>query len=147
MASPLLELNRIIRENRVDEFTTPNRALGMRPVAFTPGQSSWIWENQPDSTLNPFGTIQGGYLAVFVDQILSTAIGSMLAEDEWAVTGELKVSFLRALTPQRLEGHGSVVRRTRTAAFIEAQVCNAAGEQAVTASSTWLILRSEPAGG
>jgi uncharacterized protein (TIGR00369 family) len=144
MPSPLRELNRIIRENRVDQFNTPNRALGMRPVAFTSGQSSWIWENQPDRTLNPFGTIQGGYLALFIDQILSTAIGSVLAEDEWAVTGELKVSFMRALTPQRIEGHGRVVRRTRTAAFLEAQLCNSAGDQAVTASSTWLILRSEP---
>jgi uncharacterized protein (TIGR00369 family) len=143
MTSPLREINRTIRENRVEDFSTPNRILGMRPVAFTPGQSSWVWEHQPDSTLNPFGTVQGGYLAVFIDQILSTAIGSVLAEDEWAVTAELKVNFLRALTPQRIEGHGRVVRRTRTAAFMEAELHNGAGEQAVTASSTWLILRSE----
>jgi uncharacterized protein (TIGR00369 family) len=140
MPSPLRPINRIIRENRVDDFNTPNRALGMRPLAFSPGQSSWLWETQPDSALNPFGTVQGGYLAVFIDQVLSTAIGSVLEDNEWAVTAELKVSFLRALAPQRLAGRGRVIRRTRTAAFMEAEVRNAAGETAVLASSTWLIM-------
>ncbi len=142
MPSPLLELNRIIRENRVDDFDTPNRALGMRPLEFGSGTSSWSWDTQPAAAINPFGTIQGGYLAVFVDQILSTAIGSLLEADEWAVTAEIKLSYLRALTPQPLIGHGRVIRRTRAAAFIDAEVRNAAGEAAVTASSTWLISRA-----
>jgi uncharacterized protein (TIGR00369 family) len=143
MPSPLLELNRIIRENRVDDFPTPNRALGMRPLEFAPGKSVWTWESQPAAAINPFGTIQGGYLAVFVDQLLSTAIGSVLEEDEWAVTAELKLTYLRALTPQRLEGRGQVIRRTRGVAFMQAEVCNAAAQAAVLASSTWAISRSK----
>lgn len=141
MPSPLLELNRIIRENRVHDFSTPNLALGMRPVEFAPGKSLWIWETQPDAAINPFGTVQGGYLAVFVDEVLSTAIGSVLNEDEWAVTAELKLSYLRALTPQRLEGHGRVIRRASSVAFMDAEVRNAAGEVALIASSTWAISR------
>jgi uncharacterized protein (TIGR00369 family) len=142
MASPLVELNRIIREGRVDEYPTPVRALGMRPVEFGPGKSFWIWEAQDQAEINPFGTLQGGYLAVFVDQILSTAIGSVLEENEWAVTAEIKLSYLRALTPQPIEGRGRVIRRTRNAAFMEAEVTNAAAEVAVLASSTWVISRS-----
>jgi uncharacterized protein (TIGR00369 family) len=143
MLAPLLELNRIIREGRVDDFPTPARALGMRPLEFTPGKSFWIWEPQPQDTLNPFGTIQGGYLAIFVDQILSTAIGSVLDENEWAVTAEIKLSYLRALTPQRIEGRGRVIRRTRNAAFMDAEVSNADGAAAVIANSTWVISRSK----
>jgi uncharacterized protein (TIGR00369 family) len=142
MPSPLLELNRIIREGRVDDFPTPARGLGMRPLEFTAGKSLWVWEPQPPETLNPFGTIQGGYLALFVDQILSSAIGSVLEENEWAVTAEIKLSYLRALTAQRIEGRGRVIRRTRNAAFMDAEVLNAAGEAAVIASSTWVIARS-----
>jgi uncharacterized protein (TIGR00369 family) len=141
-ASPLPNLNRIIRENRVDDFRSPNLALGMRPVEFTPGKSFWIWETQTESALNPFGGVAGGYLALFVDEILSTAIGSVLEEGEWAVTAELKLSYLRALTPQRLEGHGRVIRRTRGVAFMDAEVRNASGEAAVIASSTWVISQS-----
>ncbi|HEY2106629.1 MAG TPA: PaaI family thioesterase [Candidatus Binataceae bacterium] len=143
MPLPLSALNRIIRENRVHDFATPNLALGMRPLEFAPGKSLWIWESQPDGAINPFGTVQGGYLAVFVDEILSTAIGSVLEDDEWAVTAELKLSYLRALTPQRLEGRGRVIRRTGGIAFMDAEVRNAAGEMAVIASSTWAISRSK----
>lgn len=142
MPSPLVELNRIIRENRIHEFQTPNSALGMFPVRFSPAASLWVWETQPAAAINPFGTVQGGYLAVFVDEILSTAIGSVLEEGEWAVTAELKLSYLRALTPQRLEGSGRVIRRTASVAFMDAEVRNAAGEVAVAASSTWAISKS-----
>ena len=63
--------------------------------------------------------MQGGYLALFVDEMFSTAIGSVLEEGEWAVTAEVKLSFLRALRPGAIEGFASVVRRTRSLAFLE----------------------------
>jgi uncharacterized protein (TIGR00369 family) len=143
-ASPVPDLNRIIRENRVEDLRSPNLALGMRPVEFAPGKSFWIWESQPEVAINPFGGVQGGYLAVFVDEILSTAIGSVLEEGEWAVTAELKLSYLRAVTPQRLEGRGRVIRRTRSVAFMDAEVRSVAGDVAVIASSTWVISQSRP---
>lgn len=140
---PQIELNRIIRENRVDDYPSTNRALGMRPLEFGPGTSSWLWETPPNNTINPFGTVQGGYLAVFIDEILSTAIGSVLEEGEWAVTAELKLSYLRAVRPRRLEGRGRVIRRTRMIAFMDAEISDEAAELAVAASSTWAISRSK----
>jgi uncharacterized protein (TIGR00369 family) len=136
---PLIELNRLIRENRVDDYASPNLALGMRPVEFGPGSSRWVWETQPERAINPFGIVQGGYLAVFVDEILSTAIGSVLEDGEWAVTAELKLSYLRPLRPGRIEGRGRMIRRTRNVAFMDAQISNDSGEPAVLASSTWAI--------
>lgn len=140
-STPQIELNRIIRENRFDDYPSTNRALGMRPLEFGPGTSRWLWETPPNNTLNPFGTVQGGYLAVFIDEILSTAIGSVLEEGEWAVTAELKLSFLRAVRPRGLEGRGRVIRRTRAIAFMDAEIRDEAAELAVTASSTWAISR------
>jgi uncharacterized protein (TIGR00369 family) len=137
-----IELNRLIRENRVDDYPSPNLGLGMRPLSFGPGRSQWVWESQPEGAINPFGMVQGGYLAVMVDEMLSTAIGSVLEEGEWAVTAELKLSYLRALVPQRLEGSGRVIRRTRTLAFMDARIRNAAGEPAVIATSTWAISKA-----
>lgn len=138
---PLNELNRLIRENRVGDYSSPNLALGMAPVEFGPGTSRWLWRNQPPAALNPFGTLQGGYIALFIDELLSTAIGSVLAEDEWAVTVEFKISFLRALRPGQIEGAAKVVRRTRTLAFMEVQVQDEAGHIAASASATWAISR------
>jgi uncharacterized protein (TIGR00369 family) len=138
---PLTELNRVIKENRVADYTSPNLVLGMAPVEFGAGTSRWVWGTQPAVALNPFGMLQGGYLTLFIDELLATAIGSVLEEDEWALTAEFKINFLRALMPAPLEGRGRVLRRTRTLAFLEAQVENAGGQIAVTATSTWAMMK------
>ena len=137
---PLTERNLLISENRVAEYASPNLALGMTPVAFGAGTSRWRWNAQTLVALNPFGTLQGGYLAVFIDELLSTAIASVLADAEWAMTAELKINFLRALSPAPLTGSARVMRRTRTLAFLEAQIETEDGKIAVTASSTWAVL-------
>jgi len=136
---PVDEINRIIRENRVSEYRSPNLKLGMRPLEFARGSARWAWENQPASVLNPFGTLQGGYLALFIDEMLATAIGSVLEAGEWAVTAEGKISYLRGLRPGQLSGSARVVRRTRALAFMEASVSTADGTLATTATSTWAI--------
>jgi uncharacterized protein (TIGR00369 family) len=139
--SPLTELNRLIKNNRVAEYASPNLGLGMRPLAFGNGTSRWLWEHQPPTTLNPFGTVQGGYVAVLIDEMFSTAIASVLEVGEWAMTAEFKVNFLRALNPQPLQGEARVLRRTRFVAFLDAQITDQNGSIAVTATSTWAISR------
>jgi uncharacterized protein (TIGR00369 family) len=136
---PLPERNRLIKENRPADYTSPNLALGMVPVEFGAGTSRWCWRSQPALALNPFGTLQGGYLTVFVDELFATAIASMLEEGEWAMTAEFKLSFLRALTPAPLAGHARVLRRGRSMAFLEARVETEDGQIALTASSTWAV--------
>jgi uncharacterized protein (TIGR00369 family) len=138
---PLTERNRLVKENRVGDYTSPNLALGMVPVEFGTGTSRWAWKAQPAVALNPFGTLQGGFLAVFIDELLSTAIASVLEGGEWAMTAEFKISFLRALTPAPLMGTARVLRRSRTLAFLESQVETEDGQIAVTASSTWAVMK------
>ncbi len=141
-AAPLKDLNRLISENRVDDYPSPNRALGMKPVRFGRGTSEWEWEEQPPVARNPFGTIQGGYLAVFVDELFSTAIGSLLEDGEWAVTAETKLSYLRAAHPGMLKGSARTLRRTRSLAFVQAEVKDADDAIVAVASSTWSISRA-----
>src|ERR1700722_8398103 len=138
---PLTDLNRVIRENRVRDFTSPNLALGMTPVEFGVGTSRWAWSAQPAAALNPFGTVQGGYLAIFVDELLATAVASVLEDGEWSMTAGFKNNFLRAVTPAPLVGSARVLRRSRSLAFVEAQVETADGQIAVTASSTWPVMK------
>ncbi len=114
----------------------------MRPLEFGLGTSRWSWASQPPSALNPFGILQGGYLAIFIDEMLGTAIASVLDAGEWAVTAEVKLTYLRALRPAALSGEARVVRRTRTLAFMEASLANERGEVAVSASSTWAIAKA-----
>lgn len=139
---PVEDINRLIRENRVAEYRSPNLDLGMRPVEFGPGNARWVWEKQPDAAFNPFGTVQGGYLAIFIDEMFSTAIGSILEAGEWAVTAETKISYIRALRQGPLSGAALVVRRTRSLAFMEATVTSDSIGLAATASSTWAISKA-----
>ena len=97
--APVDSINQLIRENRIGDFSSPNLALGMRPLEFSLGASRWVWESQPPPVLNPFGTVQGGYLAIFIDEMFGTAIASVLEAGEWAVTAEVKLTYLRALRP------------------------------------------------
>lgn len=136
---PLEEINRAIRENRVDDYPRTNRSLGMYPLEFGKGTARWQWRDQPPQVLNPFGTIQGGFVGVFVDELFATAIGSVLEDGEWATTAEMKLSYLRALLPGAITGTARVVRRTRTVAFLDAEVIGPNGEAAALASSTWAI--------
>ena len=140
--APVDSINQLIRENRVGDFSSPNLALGMRPLEFAVGTSRWSWESQPLSVLNPVGIMQGGYLAILVDEMFSTAIASVLEAGEWAVTAEVKLTYLRALHPGPLTGDARVIRRTRALAFMESSIANARGEVAVTASSTWAISKA-----
>lgn len=136
---PLSAINQLIKENRVAEYSSPNLTLGMHPVEFGAGISRWVWNEQPAIALNPFGTVQGGYLAVFIDELLSTAVASVLEDGEWAMTAEINISFLRSLTPGAIEGSAKVLRRTRTLGFLEAQIIASGGAIAATASSVWAI--------
>ena len=52
--APVDSINQLIRENRTGDFSSPNLALGMRPLEFGAGTSRWSWESQPPSVLNPF---------------------------------------------------------------------------------------------
>ena len=137
----LTDLNRLIRENRVADYLSPNLVLGMRPVEFGIGRSRWTWTDQPAATLNPFGLVQGGYLAIFVDELCSTAIASVLEDGEWSVTAECKITYLRALRPGIIEGTASVIRRSKSLAFLGAELRGADGDVVVQASATWAISR------
>lgn len=138
---PVNEINQLIRENRVADYISPNLALGMCPIAFGKGSSHWRWDLQPAAALNPFGIVQGGYLTVLIDEMLSTAIASVLEEGEWAVTVEFKINFLQASKPGPLDGNARVIRRTRSIAFLDADIRDADGAVTVTATSTWSIGR------
>lgn len=68
----------------------------MRPLHFGPGTSLWEWDATQEQVLNPFGYISGGYLTVFADELMGSAIGSMLDKGELATTAELKIRFFEA---------------------------------------------------
>ena len=142
MLSPLEKLNQALRDNRPDDFISArHRELGMRPLQFGPGTSLWEWDATHEQVLNPFGYVAGGYLTVFADELLGSAIGSALAEGELATTAELKISFLKPVAKGLVRGEGRVLRKGKRVAFIEATIKNARDEIVATVSSTWTVVK------
>ncbi|HKA56349.1 MAG TPA: PaaI family thioesterase [Candidatus Binatia bacterium] len=141
MLSPLEKLNRALRENRPEDFISPrHRELGMRPLHFGPGTSSWEWDATREQALNPFGYVAGGSLTVFADELMGSAIGSVLEEGELATTAELKISFLKPVAKGLVRGEGKVLRKGKRVAFVEATVRDARDEVVALVSSTWTIV-------
>jgi uncharacterized protein (TIGR00369 family) len=141
MLSPREKLNRALRDNRPEDYTsTLHRELGMRPLRFGPGVSFWEWDATQERVVNPFGYVSGGYLTVFADELLGSAIGSVLDEGELATTAELKISFLKPVAKGLVRGEGRVLRKGKRVAFIEATLKNAQDEVVATVSSTWTVV-------
>jgi uncharacterized protein (TIGR00369 family) len=141
MLSPVEKLNQALRENRPDEFVTErHRTLGMLPLQFGPGTSLWEWDATQEPVLNVFGYVGGGYLTVFADELLSSAIGSVLDAGELATTAELKISFLKPVAKGLLRGEGRVIRKGKRVAFLEATIKNAKDEIVAMVSSTWTVV-------
>src|SRR5215831_10457908 len=85
--SPLEQLNQALRDNHPEAYvSTLHRELGLQPVRFSPGVSHWEWDATQARVLNPFGYVSGGYLTVFADEVLASAIGSVLEPGEFATT-------------------------------------------------------------
>ena len=143
MSSPTEKLNRVLKENRVEDFLSPlHRKLGMRPLRFAPGLSQREWQADQEWMLNPFGWVSGGYLTLFADELLGSAVGSALEKRETAATAELKISFLKPAARGLLRGEGRVLRKGSRVAFLEATIKNAQEELLAVVSSTWTVRRA-----
>lgn len=94
-----------------------------------------------DQFTNPIGNVQGGFLSAMLDDTLGPALVATLPEDEFAVTLELKVSFLRPAKPGRITGTGRVVHRGGSIAFLAGELRNDRGDVLATATATSRIIR------
>src|SRR5688572_14865676 len=83
------------------ELVDADPDAGTIEVAFTAGLEM----------ANPIGNVQGGFLAAMLDDTLGPALVATLDHGQFAVTLELKVSFLRPASAGRLLGRGRVVHR------------------------------------
>lgn len=95
--------------------------------------------------VNPVGKVQGGFLTAMLDDTLGPALVATLPDGEFAVTLELKVSFLRPADPGPITGTGRVVHRGGSIAFLAGELRDDAGEVLATATATARIVRPNPA--
>ena len=97
-----------------------------------------------DQFLNPVGVIQGGFLTAMLDDTLGPALVATLGPDQFALTADLHVQFLRPARPGRLAGRGRVVRRGQDVAFLAGELRDDSGQIVAAATATALIRPLRP---
>ena len=121
------------------------RLLGRRVIAVdADGGTITVEFTAREEFCNSAGTIQGGFLAAMLDSTIGPALRATLAPGQRAPTVELKVSFIRPARIGTLIGHGRIVHKGGSIAFLEGQLHNTAGELVATATATARIVGAPP---
>jgi uncharacterized protein (TIGR00369 family) len=93
---------------------------------------------------NSFGVVHGGVVLTLMDVAMAMAARSMPdeagAQARGMVTIEMKTSFMQPARG-RLEAYGTLIHRTPTMAFCEAQIQDAEGKPIAKASGTFKYIR------
>jgi uncharacterized protein (TIGR00369 family) len=117
------------------------RTLGISLVEVEEGRA--VFEGDPDArSLNPLGTIHGGYAATLLDSACGIATHSRLAAGQTYTTLELKVAYHRAMTPAtgKVRAVGTVLSIGRRVAFAEARITDSEDRLIASATSTLLVI-------
>ena len=93
-----------------------------------------------------FGTFYGGFIALFIDGGINTAVTTTLSPGTSFGTLDLKVNFLRPVTPdgRDLVAQAKVTHRGRTITVTTAEVEDSDGKRVAMATSSAMILPGVP---
>ena len=117
------------------------QTLGWKLIAEYPEERRIEIAFDPNETmLNPRGSVQGGFVAAMLDDTMGPALVSSSGDLEAPVSLDLNVTFVQPVLPGRLIGKGRVVSRTKTIAFLEAELFDEAGNLLARATSTAKIV-------
>lgn len=92
--------------------------------------------------LNPLGTIHGGWTSTLLDSCMGCSVHSTLAAEQVFTTVELKVSFIKAITPDRgrVIAEGRVLSAGRRLATAEGRLVDGKGTLLAHATTTCFIM-------
>ena len=120
------------------------RHFGFSLIDLDP-DAHWVeaWFEARPEFRNPNGSVQGGIVTAFLDEVMS--LSALIACDLQAAvpTLEMKTSFLRPLMTDKARARGRVVRRGSSVAFTEGWLWNAEGVLCATATATAALRPSE----
>lgn len=94
--------------------------------------------------LNPAGTVHGGLSATLLDSCMGLAIHSTLEQGSGSTTLEIKISFVRPVTPQTgpIRAEGRVINRGRRIGIAEGRITDGEGRLLAHGTTTCLIFEA-----
>lgn len=103
---------------------------------------AWFSCEPHESHYNPIGLVHGGLVCTLLDSALGCAAHSLLPAGVGYTSIEIKVSYLRAVSPAGgvLTAHGWVTKPGRRVIFVEGDVRDGADKVVATATGTCLVV-------
>ena len=90
----------------------------------------------PDSFITPRGSVQGGLVAGFLDEVMGWAHVWATDQAEAPLNLEISMSLLKPVLAGPLIGKGRVVRRGRKVIFLEGELLDIDGKLLARSTST-----------
>ena len=90
----------------------------------------------PDSFITPRGSVQGGLVAGFLDEVMGWAHVWATDHAEAPLNLEISMTLLRPVMAGPLVGKGRVIRRGRRVIFLEGELFDDAGNLLARSTST-----------
>jgi uncharacterized protein (TIGR00369 family) len=104
-----------------------------------------VFSGTPDARyFNPLGTVHGGYAATLLDSCMGCAVHSVLAPGQGYTTLEIKVNYVRAMSPETgpVFAEGRVLHAGRQAATSEGFLRDAGGKLLAHGTTTCIVFTS-----
>ena len=114
--------------------------LDFWPVEAEPGRV--VFQGRPaEGHLNPLGSVHGGWIATLLDSAVACSVHSMLPAGKGYTTLELKINYIRAVTPSAgpLRAEGKVVHVGGRTGIAEGRLVDARGKLYAFATTTCLV--------
>ena len=118
------------------------RHLGMRIVRIEDGRSEMQMELGPKHR-NIWNTFHGGAVASILDSTCGSSLYSSLAENEGAITIDLRINYLSPPAAGLLTGKGRFVHRTKALAWSEAEAFDSEGKRVAISQAIHRIIKRE----
>ena len=116
------------------------RLLGMELEALEEGYAR-ITMPVDEKLLQMYGSIHGGAVASLADSAVGAALISVLAEDEKAITIDLKLNFVSAVAEGTLIAEARLFHRGRRTAAGDVEIRNGEGRLVAKGISTLVPLK------
>lgn len=115
--------------------------MNFHPAEVAEGRAVFVCE-PAEYHYNPIGLVHGGVAATLLDSAMGCAVHTTLPAGVGYTTLEIKVNYVRPLSPDsgELRCEGRLIHRGRTTATAEGRVTDADGRLYAHATTTCLIL-------
>ena len=87
------------------------------------------------------GNVHGGIIATLIDATMAAAMNSLLDEDEFTVTTEMKINYLSPANGPLMIGRGNVIKRGRTLSLCQAEMTDEQGKLLAHATATFYVFK------